>query len=91
MWGVPEENSAGDELNTLPHGLLQTDLTTNGGFFLVGAVGKTDSIQLGVISGDLVNANPGHPPQFYFQTIAGLQLSIFIGSQITRKFLRHRS
>jgi len=93
LWGVPETFSIGDELDSAQFNTMQASIQGRpdaGTTWLVGAVGKTDFIQLRIVNGKLVNVNPGQPPVFYLQFVEQLLLQQVLSSQITRKFGRHR-
>jgi len=93
IWGVPESASLGDELDVTFRTTMQTAIdgaTLGGTAYLVGAVGKTDTVFLKIMDGKAVNTVPGHPPVFYSQTIEQLILRSNVGSQLTRKLARKR-
>jgi hypothetical protein len=91
--GVPADKVVIDKLNGGWVTTIQTalDANFNGPLALnIGLLAATDWLEPVTIDGKLINADPGHVPQFYRVPILGVLLSPFVRTQITREVGRRR-
>lgn len=89
--GVPESMQADGVVDSIPLAAINAALTPGTNMIIPFGGGFTDQLVPITNDGKLVNTNPGQPSSFYARTIDGFVCHPNLGSQITRKALRHRS